>query len=945
MLSPLASAGSFEEYTVDVAGETWTVSKHLDAQKEALYVEYVSPAGEAMGEEGFRKAVRNALGSSRVGPALMETVRIVPPETMMRVIITLQYQPYKAIKKKLGAKYRPFVDELLRQAQDEALRQEAFWKIRDVKGRITVEAYAEAKAAVEKVQTSVADELRAIGGEVFYHYTVVNAVSAVIPAGEVERFSALPEVALIWEDRLMDGHLNVSTKAISADTWHSNGFTGGLYNVAIVDSGMDVSHPAFSGKTITSNTFHVTSSGSSCYDDNPLTVDDLYGHGTHVGGIVMSQGTGQCVDCRGVAFGLNRTYNLKAAFLVHQSCGGGAGMFFSDAMAAVDWAESQADGPHVYNLSYGSGTADDDDAFAQFWDALVSANGKSVTISAGNRGPYNANFNTPAISYNPLTVANMDDKGTVNRSDDSINSSSTRGPTAAGRKKPDIAAPGTMISSANVDWEFWFDFIDLTGTSMAAPHVAGAYVLLHGYTGSGVSASLRQKALLVTTADPWSDNGTTDFPGDDGPVQGTHWDGTYGWGYMDLDGAYQHKDDTSSGTLSITNSYRLYLGQLPPGGKATAVWNRRALYNNASTPATWYALSDIDLYLRRESDNALLGSSTSAIDNVEQVSPPLDEDVGIVVIKVKLNGTVDGAASEPYGLAIEGDLSPAVFDVRFLKNAPPYVCPGSTVDLAIPATNYGNVYSHSHAAYLNSSAGWRLNTANPQTMGSIAPNRRGIAIWSVTAPSSSGTDTFSVTGTSDSYGELMGITDVAFEIGVKTPFFSDVDCQHPFYGWIEKFKESAVTAGCGADLYCPASSVTREQTAVFLMRALGETPSVATYNEYFDDIANDGFAPYINRLYELGITSGCASRAYCPKDPLTRGQSAVFITKAKGWTTFSPPAPTFTDMPASHPFYGYVERMWRNGETAGCSSSQYCPDSNITRGQMAVFIVKAFLTP
>ena len=93
-----------------------------------------------------------------------------------------------------------------------------------------------------------------------------------------------------------------------------------------------------------------------------------------------------------------------------------------------------------------------------------------------------------------------------------------------------------------------------------------------------------------------------------------------------------------------------------------------------------------------------------------------------------------------------------------------------------------------------------------------------------------------------------------------------VDC--PESHWAEDFINtlyySGVTGGCSDTSYCPDNPVTRGQMAVFIVSAMGETASTEAYNAYFDDIANDGFAPFINRMNELGITSGCGPRAYCP---------------------------------------------------------------------------------
>jgi hypothetical protein len=209
-------------------------------------------------------------------------------------------------------------------------------------------------------------------------------------------------------------------------------------------------------------------------------------------------------------------------------------------------------------------------------------------------------------------------------------------------------------------------------------------------------------------------------------------------------------------------------------------------------------------------------------------------------------------------------------------------------------------------------------------------------------PPSLGNGNFILSGTSSSYGTI-NIPPALFSIGVKNPSFTDAPCSHPFYGWIEAILERNITSGCNLEpRYCPDDPILRNQMAVFVIRAMGETPSTVSYNAYFDDIQDDFFAPFINRMWEFGITLGCGQRAFCPDSTVTRGQMAAFISRAKGWEPFIPPGPTFKDVPATHLFFGFIERLWRNGITSGCGPSSYCPDLFITRGQMAVFIIRAW---
>jgi len=67
---------------------------------------------------------------------------------------------------------------------------------------------------------------------------------------------------------------------------------------------------------------------------------------------------------------------------------------------------------------------------------------------------------------------------------------------------------------------------------------------------------------------------------------------------------------------------------------------------------------------------------------------------------------------------------------------------------------------------------------------------------------------------------------------------------------------------------------------VFIIRGMGQTPSTAPFSAYFDDIANDSLAPYINRMKELNITSGCGVRAYCPNNNLQKDEMTVLLYRA-----------------------------------------------------------------
>jgi hypothetical protein len=119
------------------------------------------------------------------------------------------------------------------------------------------------------------------------------------------------------------------------------------------------------------------------------------------------------------------------------------------------------------------------------------------------------------------------------------------------------------------------------------------------------------------------------------------------------------------------------------------------------------------------------------------------------------------------------------------------------------------------------------------------------------------------------------------------PYFDDVNQNHPFFKYIQKLREMQITAGCSATpaLYCPDSSVTRQQMAVFLMRGkfgatTANTNLANSTTPYFGDVASAAPEfPFIQKLKDFGITSGCTAAQFCPGDPVSRGQTSVFLSR------------------------------------------------------------------
>ena len=104
------------------------------------------------------------------------------------------------------------------------------------------------------------------------------------------------------------------------------------------------------------------------------------------------------------------------------------------------------------------------------------------------------------------------------------------------------------------------------------------------------------------------------------------------------------------------------------------------------------------------------------------------------------------------------------------------------------------------------------------------------------------------------------------------------------------------------------------------------------------------FASYVERIFHAGVTAGCSASplAYCPGSNVTRAQMAVFLERGLHGPAYEPPAATgiFDDVPLSSPFAPWVEQLFHDGVTGGCGGSSYCPTAPVTRAQMAVFLIK-----
>jgi glucose/arabinose dehydrogenase len=182
--------------------------------------------------------------------------------------------------------------------------------------------------------------------------------------------------------------------------------------------------------------------------------------------------------------------------------------------------------------------------------------------------------------------------------------------------------------------------------------------------------------------------------------------------------------------------------------------------------------------------------------------------------------------------------------------------------------------------------------------------------------------------------------------------FLDVDPTHFSWRFVEALFEAQVTGGCGADNYCPSSTTSRGEMAVFLLRTkLGPayTPPACANPTFADVPCSNIYAAWIYDLVARGVTSGCGGGLYCPNGPVTREQMAVFLLRTSQGPSYTPPActaATFADVPCSSPFAPWIYDLVARNVTSGCGGGNFCPTTSVTRAEMAIFLVAMFgLTP
>ncbi|PIM66813.1 1,4-dihydropyridine esterase [Streptomyces sp. JV178] len=319
--------------------------------------------------------------------------------------------------------------------------------------------------------------------------SVAGAAITVPKAGADDMWQALTEeqgVARVWldgrfkapgdQDGAKVGEVGGGVAQIGAPAAWAAGYDGEGVKVAVLDTGVDTTHPDLASAVKASKNFTATGG-----------TDDMAGHGTHVAATLAGSGARSGGRYKGVAPGAG-ILNAK----VLDDSGEGSD---SSVIAGLEWAAGQ--GAKVANLSLGQADIPGEDPVEAAVNALSKSTGMLTVAAAGNEGPDAGTVDSPGAAESALTVGAVD-------GEDRLADFSSTGPTADSALKPDLTAPGVDIVSAKAAHGYLGDpaadgYVSMSGTSMATPHAAGAAAILAQRHPDWTGARIKQALTASTT--------------------------------------------------------------------------------------------------------------------------------------------------------------------------------------------------------------------------------------------------------------------------------------------------------------------------------------------------------------------------------------------------------------------------------------------------------------
>lgn len=677
--------------------------------------------------------------------------------------------------------------------------------------------------------------------------------------------------------------------------------TGASNVIAVLDTGVQYSHPDLAGRLLPGRDF--ANDDTNAADDN--------GHGTWVSGIIAANAN----DGYGMAGITWSDKVLPVKIMSSQGTGSTA-----DLAAGIIWAADQ--GADVINMSVGGFP------YSQSVQSAVTYawNKGAVLIGAAGNNRREEVFYPASYDYVVSVSATQ-----VN---DEFSNWSSWGP------KVDVSAPGSSVLVTNcytctVDGHnTWGNHTYISGTSFAAPNVAGVAALIRARYPSYTPQQVVDR-LIATTDD-------LGYPG---------WDKRYGYGRVNawraLGGA--------------TASHRTTNGDgLEPNGSLAQA---RGITLGVTTRPTIHPAGDVD-YLAVDVPRAgrLDVRVTGVVDTraypYNKSGLPIDPIVMLYSAGGTLLKTVDSQTEGGTELAQLNVGGATRIRIRIANwyangNTIPYTITPTYVDtvaptatLTSPKNGATGVSRFVDPALVFSEPVSGVNATNIRlrdvATNSLVPATVSYDTASRTARLRPTVDRLEksrqyrveiLTGVVDAAGNPVTPATRAFTTGISP--FEDTGSS-VFQTDIEWLVTTGITGGCAATRYCPTQTVSREQMAAFLSRAM---VLPATAADYFTDDGGSMHQAHINRVAEAGVTGGCDATRFCPTSGVTRGQMASFLARA---LALPPAGADYFSDDGGNPHEADINRLAAAGIVAGCGTGRYCATQPVTREQMAAYLHRSF---
>lgn len=587
---------------------------------------------------------------------------------------------------------------------------------------------------------------------------------------------------------------------------------------------------------------------SDVYGPSPNTKKDFIGHGTHVGGIVNGIAPDAKLYSSKVFGGSGFASRLCSTNLTKEYvyCSASNGATDIDIINGIEGAVQA--GARVINLSLGfdyeAPNQCEDFALVQYLKDLIQNRGVTVVAAAGNSGD---SISGPGCLEDVITVGAVGTSATA-----MVTEYSGRGPTNEGLAKPDIVAVGgdtpTLPTIAPPDhigyifpggvasresesmWSYFgvtdragAGYIKMSGTSMAAPYVAGAVaILLERYPD--LTPAEVKRALMETADD-------IGYPATE-----------QGAGLINIDAALQYLEASPT-------PIPVLLGDINTDGK----------------------INIVDALLIGQHVNGLITLSADQLSRADT-----NDDGDITLHDANVVARYDGGqiTSLPF-VFIPGDI-----DRNGLVNEADL----SILYQVVDGTRELETLKQKLAADFNGDGRISQEDADELAEFVIGPTPTPTPTPPIT-PTPTPLPTVScgsdgICNRAEIAQALVDAIDFPFYGGDR--IFSDVPRSHPNYDAIQAIASEGITSGCGGGNYCPDATLSRGHWAVFLSRARGFEIDACTEDAFSDVTQSHSLCKYVMPLKERGITSGCGGGNYCVNAGLTQIQAEIMLQRGEG---------------------------------------------------------------